>query len=234
MLDNKKIFQERVMSGRKAEYDRLRQEREERISQILQARRQERELKTKMIFYLRSEEERLKKLQHEEEAQKREEAEQRRKEEAERKAKLDEIAEKQRQRERELEEKERLRREQLLGRSAEPVTRPSEPLGVPQADQGMTAPVAATAAALPAPAKYVPRFKRQTEGSAVHAPPPEPNRWGSGRRDDRLSSDRWRSEDSRPFGSGSRDERRVSGGGGPGGSSRPTWSSSRAPARTGS
>ncbi|XWS41335.1 hypothetical protein CRYUN_Cryun17cG0072700 [Craigia yunnanensis] len=72
MLDNKIIFQERVMSCRQAEFDRRREEREKRINQIIQARKQERELKRKKIFYVRSEEERLRKLQEEEEARKRE------------------------------------------------------------------------------------------------------------------------------------------------------------------
>ncbi|KAK9270291.1 hypothetical protein L1049_025869 [Liquidambar formosana] len=130
MLENKNIFQERVMSHRQIEYNRLRMEREERINQIIKNRKQEREAKRKMLFFLRSEEERLNKLREEEEARKREEAERRRKEEAERKAKLDEIAEKQRQRERELEEKERLRREALLGRSTEPPRTSDLPVGV--------------------------------------------------------------------------------------------------------
>ncbi|GMH20517.1 hypothetical protein Nepgr_022358 [Nepenthes gracilis] len=225
MSDNKRIFQERVMSCRQAEYDRLRKEREERIGQILQARRQEREAKRKMLFFLRSEEERLNKQREEEEARKREEAEMRRKEEAEHRAKMDEIAEKQRQRERELDEKERIRREQLRGRSTEPTIMPSGPLGAAHPDLGIIAPAAA--APSPAPGKYVPRFKRQSEGAAAQAPTPEPDRWGSGRHDDRPS-DRWRSDDSRSFGSGSRDERRPFGGGG---SSRSTWSSSRIPPR---
>ncbi|GAB4841470.1 Eukaryotic translation initiation factor 3 subunit A [Ancistrocladus abbreviatus] len=236
MLDNKRMFQERVMSRRQAEFDRLRQEREERLMQIFQARKQERETKRKMIFFLRSEEEKLNKLREEEEARKHEEAERRRKEEAERKAKLDEIAEKQRQRERELEEKERLRREQLLGRSPDPVTRPSEPLSGPSPDQGIAPPAAAAAAAAQSTGKYVPRFKRSTEGSSAQAPPSDPSRWGSGRRDDRPPADRWRSDDARSFGSGARDEppRRPFGGSGSGGSSGPTWSSSRRPTRTGS
>lgn len=66
------IFQERVMSRRQTEFDRLRAEREERINQIIQARKQEREAKRKKIFYVRTEEERLRKLHEEEEARKRE------------------------------------------------------------------------------------------------------------------------------------------------------------------
>uniref|UniRef100_A0A803KNW3 Eukaryotic translation initiation factor 3 subunit A n=1 Tax=Chenopodium quinoa TaxID=63459 RepID=A0A803KNW3_CHEQI len=114
VMENKRIFQERVVNRRQSEFERLRQERAEHYNQIRQSRRQQRVAKRKMIFYLRSEEERLNKLREEEEARKNEEAERRRKEEAERQAKLDEIAEKQRQRERELEEKERLRRQQIL------------------------------------------------------------------------------------------------------------------------
>ena len=60
------------MSRRQVEFDRSRQEREERIRQIRMARKQEREAKRKMIYYLRKEEERLNKLREEEEAQKRE------------------------------------------------------------------------------------------------------------------------------------------------------------------
>ncbi|GJX87991.1 probable serine/threonine-protein kinase PBL21 [Tanacetum coccineum] len=57
---------------RQAEYERMRAEREERLSQVLQARRDEREIKRKMLYYLRTEEERLNKLREEEEAHKRE------------------------------------------------------------------------------------------------------------------------------------------------------------------
>uniref|UniRef100_A0A803NXJ9 Eukaryotic translation initiation factor 3 subunit A n=1 Tax=Cannabis sativa TaxID=3483 RepID=A0A803NXJ9_CANSA len=197
ILDYKVIFQERVMSRRQEEFARRRVEREEQISQMIQARRQEREILRKKVFYVRTEEERLRKLREEEEARKREEAERRKKEEAERKAKLDEIAEKQRQRERELEEKERLRKEALLGRSTDGLSKPSEPL-------------AAT------------RLRRQGAESTGQAPPPETDRWGS-RQDDRdrpsqLPGDRWRS------GTGS-DDRRPSFGGGS--RSTSTWSSSR-------
>lgn len=65
-------FQESVLNHRRAEYERLRAEREERMSHILQQRRQEREMKRKMLFYMKSEEERLQKLHEEEEARKRE------------------------------------------------------------------------------------------------------------------------------------------------------------------
>lgn len=64
------IFQERVLSRRRSEYDRLREEREERINQIIQSRNQEREAKRKMIYFLRAEEERQKRLREEEEARK--------------------------------------------------------------------------------------------------------------------------------------------------------------------
>ncbi|CAN6724572.1 unnamed protein product [Malus baccata var. baccata] len=214
MMDNKTIFQERVLHRRHEEYERRRAEREEQISQLIWARKQERDAKRKKIFFVRSEEERLRKLHEEEEARKREEAERKRKEEAERNAKLDEIAEKQRQRERELEEKERLRKEALLGKPAE-VPRPVEPRAEPAV---APAAAAAAAAAAPSPAKYVPRHLRQRGAEAPGQAPPEPDRWGS-RPDDRLppSSDRWRS--------GS-DERRP-----PFGSSGAKWSSSRGPTR---
>lgn len=65
-----KIFQERVLSRRRAEYDRLMEEKEERTNQIIQSRKQEREAKRKMIYFLRSEEERQKRLREEEEARK--------------------------------------------------------------------------------------------------------------------------------------------------------------------
>ena len=137
------------------------------------------------------------------------EAERRKKEEAERLAKLAEIAEKQRQRERELEEKERQRREALLGRSTEPASRPSEPPAHPL-EPGSAAPAAAAA---PAPGKYVPKFRREKDGTG--APPPEPDRWTNS--SSRPDGDRWRSDDRRPaFGSG-------------GGRSSSTWSSSRNP-----
>ncbi|KAF8396847.1 hypothetical protein HHK36_018482 [Tetracentron sinense] len=206
MLDNKMIFQERVISRRKAEFNRLNKEREERISQLIAVRSRERETKRKMIFYLRSEEERLKKLHEEEEARKHEEAERRKREDAERKAKLDEIADRQRQRDKELEEKERLNKEALLGRSAEVPPRPAEP---PAGDH---LPETVAAAAAPTPGKYVPKFRRErTESSGLAAP----DRWG--RQDDRppQSGDRWRSDDRKSSFSGG------------GGTRSSTWSSSR-------
>ncbi|KAL0730747.1 hypothetical protein Bca4012_026841 [Brassica carinata] len=197
MLELKETFQGEVISRRQAEFDRIRTEREDRISQIIRARKQARDIKRKQMYYLTIEEERIRKLQEEEEARKLEEAEKRKKQEAEHKAKLDEIAEKQRQRERELEEKEKKRREELLKGTNAP---PAEP-------------AVATAAAPPtvAPAsgagKYVPRFKRQTaEASAPAAatpaaesdrwanrgPPPADDHWGSNR-GPTQKPDRWTS-----------------------------------------
>jgi translation initiation factor 3 subunit A len=66
------IFEERVKSRREAEFNQRRADREERINQIIQARKQEREALRKKIFFVRSEEERLKKLREEEEARKHE------------------------------------------------------------------------------------------------------------------------------------------------------------------
>ncbi|KAJ9538370.1 hypothetical protein OSB04_031103 [Centaurea solstitialis] len=229
VMEHKMQFQERVINCRRAEYDRMRSEREERLSQVLQARRGEREIKRKMLYYVRTEEERLKKLQEEEEARKREELERRKKEEAERRAKLDEIAEKQRQREQELEERERLRKEAIL--RGTPIDMPTRPSEIPAA-AGSTAPAAAgstapAAAGSTAPAaaaagsgssgggKYVPRFRRsEPSGQApapapAPAPPAESDRWGAGKKDDRgaPTSDKWRPS-------------AVSG-------SKSTWSSSR-------
>ncbi|ESW34658.1 hypothetical protein PHAVU_001G169900 [Phaseolus vulgaris] len=188
MMGNKEIYEVRVVSHRQAEFNRLRREREERISRILQSRRQEREKLRKLKYYLKLEEERQQKMHEEEEARKREEAERRKKEEAERLAKLAEIAEKQRQRERELEEKEKQRREALLGRAAEPAP-PARPL------ESVTAPAAAAAAAAaPTPGKYVPKFRR-TERTGTD-PPPETDRW-SNSSSSRQDGDRWRSDDKR-------------------------------------
>ncbi|XP_011659071.2 LOW QUALITY PROTEIN: eukaryotic translation initiation factor 3 subunit A [Cucumis sativus] len=220
MMESKKSFQERVISLRQEEFSRRRDEREEHIRQIIQARKAEREAQRKKIFYVRREEERIRILREEEEARKREEAERRKKKlkTAERKAKLDEIAEKQRQRERELEEKERLRKESLFGsaRSGDAPARPDVAPSSQPLEPGTAAPAAAAAAAAAtSPAKYVPRFRR-TEASNPDAPPPDSGRWGGSRPDNRPSRpDSWRNDDSRSaFGS-----------------SRPSWSSSRAPAR---
>ena len=214
MIGNKEIYQEKVVSRRQAEFDRLRKETEERISRILQSRKQDRERLRKWKYYLNVEEERQQKLREEEEARKREEAERRRKEEAERLAKLEEIAEKQRQRERELEEKERQRREALLGRGAEPASRPTETPARPL-ESGSAAPAAAAAAAAPAPGKYVPRFRREKPDGA--AAPPETDRWSNS--SSRPDGDRW----------GRGEDRRSAFGSGVGSRSSSTWSSSRNP-----
>ncbi|CAJ1866076.1 unnamed protein product [Sphenostylis stenocarpa] len=189
MMGNKEIYEVRVVSHRQAEFNRLKREREERISRILQSRRQEREKMRKLKYYLKLEEERQQKLREEEEARKLEEAERRKKEEVERLAKLAEIAEKQKQRERELDEKERQRREALLGRAAEPAP-PVRPL------ESVTAAPAAAAAA-PTPGKYIlPKFRREraeSTGTAPRtgaAPPPDTDRWGNS--SSRPDGDRWR------------------------------------------
>ncbi|KAI6692377.1 hypothetical protein NL676_020087 [Syzygium grande] len=216
MLENKVIFQERVMSRRQAEYDRLRAQSEEQVRLELHARKQQREAKRKKLFFLSEEEKRRQRLLEEEEARRREEAERRRKEEAERKAKLDEIAEKQRQRERELEEKEKQWKETILGPS-----RPVEPFPASNPVEPVAAAAAAPAAAAAStnPGRYVPKFLRERPEGPGAAPPPEADRWGGrGRQDDRFSqpSDRWRNDERRPstFGSGI-------------GGSRSSWSSSR-------
>ncbi|XP_028765436.1 eukaryotic translation initiation factor 3 subunit A [Neltuma alba] len=215
MVGNKEIYQERVVSSRQAEFNRLSREREERISRILQARRQEREKMRKLKYYLRLEEERQEKLREEEEARKREEAERRKKEEAEHLAKLAEILEKQRQRERELEEKaERQKKEALFGRSGEAAVKPLEPPARPlEAGPTATAPAAAGAAAASAPGKYVPKFRRERAEVPNPAAPLEADRWTNPSRQD---GDRWRSDDRRPaFGAGG------------GSRSSSAWSSSR-------
>ncbi|WCJ43001.1 Eukaryotic translation initiation factor 3 subunit A [Euphorbia peplus] len=234
MLENKFIFQERVMSRRQSEFERMRADREERTRLIIQARKHERETNRKKIFFVTTEEERLKRVREEEEARRQEEAERRRKEEAERKAKLDEIAEKQRQRERELEEKERLRREALLGRSTDALSRSSElPARV---EPSVAVPVAAAAAAAAtgsAPAKYVPKFRRDTTSQTA---PDATDRWSSGSgRPAPAESERWGGGGNRPppadsdrWGSGGRpDDRNPAGDKWRGGASKTTWSSSR-------
>jgi translation initiation factor 3 subunit A len=217
MLEHKEIFQAEVISRRQAEFDRIRAEKEERISQIIRARKQERDIKRKQIYYLTCEEERIAKLQAEEEARKREEAERRKKADAEHKAKLDAIEEKKRQREREMEEKMQREKDALFKGTDASSSRPAEP---PAA-----APVAAAAAAAAGSGKYVPRWKRQTaEASGPAAPTPTPtspaaetdswsssrrqppagDRWGAGPRgsDRSTGSDTWGNEERRPtFGS---------------------------------
>lgn len=61
-----------MQSRRESEFNQRRAEREERINQIVQARKQEREALRKKIFFVRSEEERLNRLREEEEARKHE------------------------------------------------------------------------------------------------------------------------------------------------------------------
>ncbi|KAJ4849475.1 Eukaryotic translation initiation factor 3 subunit A [Turnera subulata] len=208
MLENKKIFEERVRSQRESEFARRRIESEERIKQIIEARKQEREFKRKKIFFVLSEEEKLKRQREEEEARKREEAERRKREEAERRAKLDEIAEKQRQRERELEEKERLRREALLsGRSLDGPTKASELSAGSRPEPVAAAPVTAAAPAQ-STGKYVPRFRRESTESSGQAPPsagqapPEADRRAGGARQPPPESDWWgpRSDERNPPG----------------------------------
>ncbi|KAB1202174.1 Eukaryotic translation initiation factor 3 subunit A [Morella rubra] len=182
MLDNKIIFQERVMRFRREEYDRRRAERDLQIQQMLQARRQEREALRKKIFYVQNEEEKQRKMHEVEEARKLEEAERQRKIDEERRAKLDEIAEKQRQREQELEEKERQRREALLRGSTNGHSGPSEPaVGSSPLEPVAAAPVAATAtapAATTTGGKYVPKFRRERAEGSGQAPPSEPRSMG--------------------------------------------------------
>ncbi|RHN48300.1 hypothetical protein MtrunA17_Chr7g0262301 [Medicago truncatula] len=71
MMGCKEIYQERVVSHRQVEFNRLMREREERISRILPSRKQEREKMRKLKYYLELEEERKQKLLKEEEARKR-------------------------------------------------------------------------------------------------------------------------------------------------------------------
>ncbi|KAI3754987.1 hypothetical protein L1987_54779 [Smallanthus sonchifolius] len=200
VMEHKMEFQERVVSRRQAEYNRMRSEREERLSQVLKARKEERDIKRKMLYFLRTEEERLTRLREEEEVRKRQEAEKRKKEEIERWAKLDEIAERQRKREQELEERERLRKEAIL--RGTPVDVPAKlPSDLP--GPGSAAPAPAPAAAAPAAAaaagggsKYVPRFRRGAPAEPAAPPASVPSdRWGSGKADDRgapPAGDKWR------------------------------------------
>lgn len=67
-----RVFKDKVISRRQAEYEQLRKEREEGITQILKAKKQERETRRKIIFYLRSEEEKADRIREEEEGRKRE------------------------------------------------------------------------------------------------------------------------------------------------------------------
>ncbi|KAF6174966.1 hypothetical protein GIB67_026454 [Kingdonia uniflora] len=209
MLGNKIIFKNGIVNRREADFARLKMEREERVSQLLRARREEREAKRKMLFYLRSEEARKMKQEEEERARKQEEDERLKREAAERKTQLDAIAEKQRLKELEIEEK--LKREKMgISLSEQPLrldtteypigARPTEP--------------AAPAASAPTTGKYVPRHKRGVEAppsrplpagsdrrGGDEAPLPEPDRWG--RQDSARPSaggDRWssRSDERKP------------------------------------
>ncbi|KAI4349281.1 hypothetical protein L6164_009890 [Bauhinia variegata] len=211
MMENKEVYQQIVVSKRQAEFNRLRREKEERISRILQSRRQEREKLRKLKYYLNLEEERQQRLREEEEARRHEEAERRKMEEAERKAKLDVIAEKQRLREQELEEKERKRREEIFTRPTEAGPASAAAPVRPSEAGSAAAPAAAAAAAAPSQGKYVPRFRRENpDASAPAATPPETDRWTSS--GPRTGGDSWRNDD-----------RRSSFGGG-GGAGRSTWS----------
>ncbi|CAA7018249.1 unnamed protein product [Microthlaspi erraticum] len=222
MLEHKEIFQAEVISRRQAEFDRIRAEKEERISQIIRARKQERDIKRKQIYYLTCEEERIAKLQEEEEARKREETERRKKAEAEHKAKLDAIEEKKRQREREMEEKMQREKDALFKGTDASASRPAEPAAIAAAPPAVAAAAAPAAAAPGGSGKYVPKWKRQAaevSGPAAPTPtspaaesdswssrrqPPAADRWGAGPRgsDRPTGSDTWGNEERRPtFGS---------------------------------
>ncbi|CAD6240214.1 unnamed protein product [Miscanthus lutarioriparius] len=186
MLEHKNAFQERIVQRREAEFGRLKNERDERISQLISSRKRERETVRKLMYYLNLEEQRIETLREEEEARKREEEERRKREEAERKAKLDAIAEKQRLREIELEEKAKASREKLL-KGSEAVRAPdSTPVAQPPRESA-AAPAAAAAAAAPAPNKYVPKFKLRGDSSSsssgsqrpTDVRPRDEDRWGS-------------------------------------------------------
>ncbi|CAJ2676271.1 unnamed protein product [Trifolium pratense] len=62
IMGNKEIYQEKVAYHRQAETDRLKREREDRISRILQSRKQEREKMRKLKYFLQVEEERPQEL----------------------------------------------------------------------------------------------------------------------------------------------------------------------------
>ncbi|XP_045822605.1 eukaryotic translation initiation factor 3 subunit A-like [Trifolium pratense] len=62
IMGNKEIYQEKVVNHRQAETDRLKREREDRISRILQSRKQEREKMRKLKYFLQVEEERPQEL----------------------------------------------------------------------------------------------------------------------------------------------------------------------------
>ncbi|CAN6295890.1 unnamed protein product [Urochloa humidicola] len=187
MLEHKNAFQERIVQRREAEFGRLKKERDERISQLISARKRERETVRKLMYYLNLEEQRIEREREEEEARKREEEERRKREEAEKKAKLDAIAAKQRQRELELEEREKARKEQL-SRVSE-ASRVAEVVPVAQPSQE---PVPTSAAAPAAGGKYVPKWKRGSDSSSSAGGSQRPADVRT--RDD----DRWGSRDERP------------------------------------
>ncbi|PWA58546.1 Proteasome component (PCI) domain-containing protein [Artemisia annua] len=59
-------FQERVENRQKLEFNKMKDEREERHSQVLKPRKEERVIKRKMLYYLKTVEERLNRLREEE------------------------------------------------------------------------------------------------------------------------------------------------------------------------
>ncbi|CAL1407529.1 unnamed protein product [Linum trigynum] len=65
MIDNKMIFQERVIARRQAEFEQRQASRVARINQIIQTRRQDREIQRKEIFYVKTEQERLARVKEE-------------------------------------------------------------------------------------------------------------------------------------------------------------------------
>jgi translation initiation factor 3 subunit A len=65
-------FQDRIVQRREAEFNHLKKERDERISQLISSRKHERETVRKLMHYLNMEEQRLDKLREEEEARKHE------------------------------------------------------------------------------------------------------------------------------------------------------------------
>lgn len=67
-----RIFQERIVSCKEAEFNSMKLERQERINQIIQTRKQDRDSRRKLMFFLRTEEEQQKRLQEEEDVRKRE------------------------------------------------------------------------------------------------------------------------------------------------------------------
>nr|XP_043624538.1 eukaryotic translation initiation factor 3 subunit A-like [Erigeron canadensis] len=196
VMEHKIQFAERVMDSRQADYDRLKAEREERVSQVLKARREEREIKSKMQYYVRTERERLDKLRQEEADRKREEAERKKKEEAEKKAKQDEIYQRQRQRDQEVEEKARqeaISRGTLNDRSPQ-ISGP----GITAPPPAPT-PVPSAAAARPetSAGRYVPPWRRSEPAAQASAqapaPPAQSDRRTSRRNDERgvPPRDRW-------------------------------------------